>query len=122
MASGRNNRAALYGFLATLGIAAVIGALTLSPVPSLGAPGSDKLHHVLAFAALAIPLPVVRPRLAPWIFLGVVTYGGLIELIQPNVGRHAEWADLFADAGGALLGASVGAAIGLLRASRDRGQ
>lgn len=122
MASGRHGRDAIYGFIATLGLAAVIGALTLTPVPAVGASGSDKLHHVLAFAALAFPLPVVRPRLAPWIFLGVVVYGGLIEIIQPYVGRQAEWADLFADASGALLGASVGAAIGWFRISRGREQ
>lgn len=122
MVTGHDSRAAAYGFVATLGVAAVIGVLTLTPAPSFSAPGSDKLHHVLAFAALAFPLPVVRPRLAPWMFFGVVAYGGLIEIIQPYVGRQAEWADLFADAGGALLGASAGAAIGFWRISRSRRQ
>ena len=100
-------------------LAAVIAVLTLAqlPVHQNGVPGSDKLHHLLAFAALAFPLSAARPRLAPWVVLGVVGYGGLIEIIQPYTGRQAEWGDLVADAGGALLGSVAGAAAGLWRRS-----
>ena len=100
-------------------LAAVIAVLTLTqlPVPQSGVPGSDKAHHLLAFAALAFPLSAARPRLAPWVVLGVVAYGGLIEVIQPYTGRHGEWGDLVADAGGAILGSVAGAAAGLWRRS-----
>ena len=100
-------------------LAAVIAVLTLAqlPVHQNGVPGSDKVHHLLAFAALAFPLSAARPRLAPWVVLGVVAYGALIEIIQPYTGRHAEWGDLVADAGGAILGSVAGAAAGLWRRS-----
>ena len=98
-------------------LAAVIAVLTLTqlPSPQIGVPGSDKVHHLLAFAALAFPLSAARPRLAPWVVLGVVGYGGLIEIIQPYTGRQAEWGDLIADAGGAILGSLLGAVTGLWR-------
>jgi VanZ family protein len=37
-----------------------------------------------------------------------VAFGGLIEIVQPYVGRGAEWADLVADGLGAALGVSLG--------------
>jgi VanZ family protein len=98
-------------------LAAVIAVLTLTqlPSPQIRVPGSDKVHHLLAFAALAFPLSAARPRLAPWVVLGVVAYGGIIEIIQPYTGRQAEWGDLVADAGGAILGSLLGVLIGLWR-------
>lgn len=90
----------------------VIAVLTLAPVSGQDVPGSDKLHHVIGFAALAFPLSFVRPRLALWVALCVSAYGGLIELIQPYFGREAEWADFLADILGAALGAGAGALAG----------
>lgn len=106
---------ALLAALATAALATTVAVVTLLPAPPAGVPGSDKLHHILAFAALAFPLSVARPRLAPWVVLGVVAYGGLIEIIQPLTGRQAEWADLLADAVGAILGAAAGATLGMVR-------
>jgi len=97
---------------ATLALAAAIGILTLAPISGIQSPGSDKLHHVLAFAALAFPLPAMRPRMAIRVVLGVIIYGGFIELIQPLFGRSAEWADLLADGLGAAIGAGAGLATG----------
>jgi hypothetical protein len=97
---------------ATLALALFIGVLTLVPMPAGGGPpGSDKVYHILAFAVLAFPLPLVRPRLTIWVALGVIAYGGAIELIQPFFGRQAEWADLFADGIGAVVGAVTGYAL-----------
>ena len=120
MARGQTKlRRMAIGSAVTLVLAVIIAVLTLAPMPSGGPAGSDKLYHVLAFACLAFPLPLVRPRLAVWVILGVIAYGGMIEMIQPFFGRQAEWADLVADGIGAILGASVARQLGLwLRRSR----
>jgi VanZ family protein len=102
------------GSAVTTVLAVIIAVLTLAPMPSGGPAGSDKIYHVLAFACLAFPLPLVRPRLALWVVLAVTAYGGIIEMIQPLFGRQAEWADLIADGIGATLGASVARQLGLL--------
>ena len=96
-------------------LALVIAVLTLMPMRAggSGVPGSDKLHHFLAFACLAFPLPLLRPRWTFWVILAVVFYGGAIELLQPFFGRQAEWADLLADAVGAVVGAVVARQLGM---------
>jgi hypothetical protein len=99
------------GIAATFVLALIIAVTTLAPVPAGGPAGSDKVYHVLAFAALAFPLPLVRPRLTIWVALGVIAYGGAIEVIQPFFGRQAEWADLVADGIGAVVGAVTGYAL-----------
>lgn len=98
----------LIGLALTLALGIIIAILTLTPFDSLNVPGSDKLHHVLAFAALAFPLPFARPRLVLPVILGVSAYGGLIEIIQPYFGREADWADFIADVIGAILGGVLG--------------
>ena len=118
MARGQTKlRRLTIGGAVTIVLAVVIAVLTLAPMPSGGPTGADKIYHVLAFACLAFPLPLVRPRLAVWVILGVIAYGGMIEMIQPFFGRQAEWADLVADGVGALLGASVARQLGLWRRS-----
>ena len=90
-------------------VAVAIAVLTLMPAQSLpSAPGSDKLHHFLAFAALVLPAVTVRPRNALWMVPLAIGYGGMIELIQPHVGRHGEWGDVLANALGACIGAGLG--------------
>jgi VanZ family protein len=105
--------------IGTLALTLAIGVLTLTPVAGTAVPGSDKLHHYLAFLALALPLSFARPRLALWIAVGVVAYGGAIELIQPLVGRGRELADFLADAAGAVSGAALGVALHWLRRRLD---
>ncbi|NRQ10111.1 hypothetical protein XMV208_000698 [Aliiroseovarius sp. xm-v-208] len=101
------------GSAVTLVLAVVIAVLTLAPMPAGGPAGSDKIYHILAFACLAFPLPLVRPRWTVWVILSVIAYGGAIEVIQPFFGRQAEWVDLVADGIGAILGASVARQFGL---------
>lgn len=98
----------------TAAIAVTIAALTLTRIdmPSMPA-GSDKLHHVAAFAALAFPIAALRPR---WIWLAVplfAGFGGMIEVIQPFVGRAQEMADWLADLIGIALGTAAGMAAHL---------
>lgn len=96
------------GSAMTLMLALIIGMLTLTPLTVSGPPGSDKVYHTLAFASLAFPLPLIRPKMALWVVGAVLAYGGSIELIQPFFGRHAEWSDLLADGLGAVFGAGAG--------------
>ena len=110
----------------TLLLGAVIAVLTLAPISSTAVPGSDKLHHAIAFAALAFPVCFARPRLILPVTAAVIAYGGAIELLQPQFGRTAEWADFWADCVGAVIGSAVGAQVGVwhqrYRFSRSRPQ
>nr|WP_232897399.1 hypothetical protein [Pontibaca salina] len=85
--------------------------MTLLPIsgPS-GVPGSDKTHHMLAFAALTLPCAALYPKALPKTVFAAVLYGGAIEIIQPSVGRSGELADFIAD----LVGIGLGVALGLL--------
>lgn len=112
-------------FLA-LALLAVLG-LSLNPRPQsiFGRMNVyDKAGHfaayiVLGFLAMraigrrgALPLAVVVASCA--------ALGGLIEVIQPLVGRNMELGDFFVDLGGSVIGA-VGAALLLRRARRRPG-
>lgn len=89
----------------------VIALLTLMPQVSgpQGIPGFDKLAHVTAFAALAMPLSWRYPHRWRCVVLVTLAYGGLIEIMQPLTGRSAEWADMLADGTGAFAGAFAAA-------------
>lgn len=95
----------------TFGLSVCIAVLTL--IPSNAAPevpGGDKVHHVLAFMALTLPSAAFYPKALARVVLAAALYAGLIEVIQPFVGRSGEKADFTAD----LLGISIGAVAGLL--------
>ena len=98
----------------TTGLFLVVTTLLLVPLPPGAGTMSDKAAHLLAFAALAAPLSAVRARFAAFIVIIVSAYGGAIELLQPLVGRDAEWSDFGMDVAGALIGASAGAAAGYI--------
>ena len=70
--------------------------------------GSDKLVHLVAFAALAFPLARTgRFGLLP-VFIGASAFGGVIELIQPSFNRSADVNDWVADVVGVALGIGCG--------------
>ena len=72
------------------------------PHPAPG--GTDKIVHLIAFAALAFPLARTgRIGLVP-VFVGASVFGGLIELIQPSFGRSTDMQDWIADIAGVGLG------------------
>ena len=77
-----------------------------SPPPTLN--GSDKVVHLIAFAALSFPLARTgRIGLLP-VFVGASAFGGLIELIQPTFNRSADMNDWVADIMGVVLGIIFG--------------
>ncbi len=95
--------------LITALLALVIGILTLIPLSAPAVmPGSDEHHHLIAFAALALPVAALAPRLL-WVLLPVLAlYGVLIEVLQPFVGRSADPRDALADGLGLLIGSGLG--------------
>jgi VanZ family protein len=102
----------------------VVAYLALTPGPPIDVQtGWDKMNHMLAFSALAVCacFSGLRPR---WRLLlamvALLAFGGAIEVIQPEVGRNAEWADLLADAVGIIAGTS--AALWLSRSRLMRGR
>lgn len=102
----------------TIALTLVIGITTLMPSGGGAAPviGLDKLAHLVAFAALVVPMTLRHPQRWPLIWCAAVFYGGLIEIVQPYFGRGAEWGDLLADG----LGAGIGIAFALIVHRRAR--
>ena len=77
--------------------------------------GSDKVVHLIAFAALSFPLARTgRFGLLP-VFMGASTFGGLIELIQPSFNRSADMIDWVADIVGVIVGIICGLVYRRLR-------
>jgi hypothetical protein len=90
---------------------AVTLALTIAmlwPMDQPAPEGSDKLVHLVVFAALAFPLArTCRIGLMP-VFIGASAFGGAIELIQPSFNRSADFNDWIADIVGVILGVGFG--------------
>ena len=96
----------------TLIVTAVLTVAMLWPInqPPPAPDGSDKIVHLIAFAALAFPLARTgRFGLIP-VFVSASVFGGLIELIQPSFGRSADMQDWLAD----IVGVALGIALALL--------
>ena len=92
----------------TLQLMILIASLSLFPLSELPpVPGNDKTHHLIAYAVLAFPLSVARPRSWLWGLFGFFIFSGTIELVQPYVNRYGEWADMFANGLGLLIGAMM---------------
>jgi VanZ family protein len=95
--------------IVTVFLAIAIGIVTLTPSSQMpSAPGGDKLHHFLAFGLLALPMSFARPRAIWLIVLVAASYGALIEVIQPHIGRYGDLADAMANLTGAMMGSLIG--------------
>jgi len=83
----------------------VITTLSLWPLQNLpSVPGTDKTHHLIAYAVLMFPTALRKPD--KWIMLGLlfIAYSGAIELLQPYANRYGEWLDMAANAVGLVCG------------------
>jgi VanZ family protein len=106
-----------------LSAAIALAIIGLSLAPGAGAPSDDgmldKLLHAVAYALLVLPLVLARPGVAVVAVVLATGMGGVVELIQPHVGRSGEWQDALANLVGATAGA--GLAFGLRRIAAGRG-
>lgn len=121
--SGLARHARTVWLVSTLAIAVLIGILTLTPTPHLprGDFHWDKLAHLVAFLVLVLPTAALWPRVAAWVGVLAVLYGGAIEVIQPFTGRSAEFADLLADGIGVALGFILGTTLRRVYMARHAG-
>ena len=90
----------------------IITFLSLYPLkeqPSI--PGSDKIHHLIAYAALSIGVGLRRPSNYLLIIVFFSFYSGLIEIIQPYVNRFREIEDFLFNNLGILIGLTLGIVI-----------
>jgi VanZ family protein len=72
--------------------------------------GWDKLEHFTAYfglAGMATMALGLRPWLG-WAILGVILFGGLLEILQGYTGRDPEILDFAANSFGAIAGLGAG--------------
>lgn len=94
-----------YWLFLTLVTLTAITVLSLWPLAILpAAPGSDKTHHLIAYAMLMLPVALRKPKHWKLAGLSFIAYSGIIELLQPYVNRYAEWLDLAANTAGIVCG------------------
>lgn len=82
----------------------IITYLSLKPQgPQSPISHADKIYHCIAYAGLTLPLALKRPSF--WIVgaMGLILFGGAIELIQPYTGRSADWLDFIANGLGVVI-------------------
>jgi hypothetical protein len=104
----------------TLAILAAITFLSLWPLQQLPpVPGTDKTHHLIAYAILMFPAALRKPKNRLLIGLLFVAYSGAIELVQPYVNRYGEWLDMLANVGGLVCGVLAARAVNVLASGRN---
>ena len=107
--------------LLTVCLFLIITRLSLWPLDSLpSAPGSDKIHHLIAYAALVFPVALRQPNRWMWFVVFFIGYSGLIEVIQPYVNRYGEWLDMLANTAGVVCGVVLAIAIRTVRKRRRK--
>jgi len=96
----------------TLTALTAITVLSLWPLDALPpVPGTDKIHHMIAYAFLTIPTALRKPK--GWVLYGLffIAYSGAVELLQPLVNRYGEWLDMAANTAGVVSGLLVAAIL-----------
>jgi VanZ family protein len=108
-----------YWFPITLALIAAVTVMSLIPLPELPMSritNNDKVHHLLAYAALTGPVALARPPRWVWWIAGFFALGVAIEILQPNVNRHGSVKDVIANTIGITAGLATAAiARGLAR-------
>jgi len=97
-----------YWFACTVFTLTVITLLSLKPMVDLPyVPGGEKMHHLIAYAALMFPVALKKPKY--WLLIGFLFFclSGAIELLQPFFSRRTDWFDLLANSVGIVLGTLV---------------
>ena len=87
------------------------GELTPNPPDLGGIFVWDKMEHFTAYFGLASMATLVmglKPRLA-WAFLGIILFGGVLEILQGYTGRDPDILDFTANSIGAFAGLVVAA-------------
>ena len=74
-------------------------------------PGSDKIHHLIAYSALSIGVGLRRPSNYLLIIVFFSFYSGLIEIVQPYVNRFGEIEDFLFNNLGIFIGLTLGIVI-----------
>ena len=93
----------------TIFLLLAITFLSLYPLQTLPElPGTDKIHHLVAYFFLALPSGLRKPSKWVLFICLFIIFGGVIEMIQPYVNRYGEWLDFFANTTGVIFGFFVG--------------
>ena len=101
-----------YWLALSLALLVIITTSSLWPLDNLLlVPGSDKLHHFIAYSALVFPVALRQPQRWILVVIFFILCSGLIEIIQPFVNRHGEWLDLLANTSGVLFGVLLATAV-----------
>ena len=96
---------------------------SLWPVDQLPqVPGTDKLHHVIAYAMVMFPIALRRPERWVLFSLLIVAYSGGIELVQPYMNRYGEWLDLLANSAGVVSAVVIAEMINRVFPSQQNSQ
>ena len=98
-----------------VGLTLTVAMLWPLDAPPPAPEGSDKLVHLIAFAALAFPLARTGRLGLLSVFIGASAFGGAIELIQPMFNRSADVNDWIADTVGVTIGIGCGLVYRRLR-------
>ena len=90
-----------------LALTILIGMLAPISEVSTAPAGTDKIIHIVAFAALVFPLAFKRRIGLFTLFIFASLFGGIIEIVQPSFGRNADIIDWIADSVGVICGMAV---------------
>ena len=99
----------LFDIYLTIVLALIILIGMLAPISEVAtAPaGTDKIIHIVAFAALAFPLALTkRIGLFP-LFIFTSLFGGFTEVIQSSYGRNTDINDWFSNIFGIAFGIGI---------------
>ena len=109
-----------YWLYLTLLLLTAIASLSLWPAAQLpNVPGTDKTHHFIAYAALAFPAVLRKPKNWQVLLFIFMLFSGLIELIQPFVNRYGEWLDMLANAFGLFCGFTLAQTVLFLQVKKS---